>query len=722
MNATSSDSKLVHLQRSISSLSVDCLDTILSYSGHNAAAYLILTGNSTIISKVRRTGTLSVRWESTAYFDWNTCKSLIESFQHLRSLHLTTWSPQLLGREYLKATLFPPTLTSLELDFYDVFRILDTDHWCGLFNNVLNLESLTISSPNEYHTIYFEEFPKTLRSLRLLAPHYTSISSGTPRTVYLPPNLETLHLLARPSSRFIELLEHEFCGRIPGHLESLTDLSLRLSVGDKLDLSSIASRLRHLEVMHGDVFVNSVQALYNAPTRKLFPRLESLKTNNCAIVDWIQLKSLPPTLTHLRVPFGDSERESQTAIGPLNAASNDHELPTHALPRNLRHVEMLKLSKVKHCFMPPEIICHFTALVSPCYTFSNCMQDILNLPNTLTSLSLNVVQLSWLKLLPPSLQSLKIVDLSIPDDTCLLYSGHPPSAPVSSERPPEILRGLTALRITGRNFPLPLIPLLPLSLISLTIYAGETHALIALARHQRNGLLPELKSLRVKGARGPYNSHAQIELSMDSIPPLIRTLSLRGDICFPKDPSQSLCHHSLTSLMIPQPMDPLELLEHLPSSLRLLKTEFSRALDLADPEQALELYLLGFQRNLHLRELHLRGIPYLEPWCWKTPARSELTSRLASWLKLPMPLKMIYIRSIWHWIWIQHEQFNREDGPKHLASLIASLASQEDYLPWKSSKSCHIGAFPIVYPSFWRPSSTKSRCLVFCSSIIKTSD
>ena len=696
MNNTSSESKLVNLQRSISSLSIDCLDIVLSYSSHNASFYLILTGDSTIISKVRRTGTLSLRWESTAYFDWNASKSLIESFQHLRSLHLTTWSPQLLAREGLQATLFPPTLTSLELDFNDIFRILDSDCWRGMFNNVPNLESLTISCSNEHSYsagIRFDGYPKTLRSLRIHAPHHVHIFN----LAHLPPNLETLHLLAQLNRRGELVLGED----VPGQLRSLTSLALRLSPETVMDLSFVASSLKHIDILGGELRIGSNLVFSSELTpRDLFPRLESLKVDTYPFKTWNQLELLPPTLTHLKLNFDRSLLKSQAALGPLNARFKDYERPTHAIPRNLRFVEAQTNVEMLAWIMPSESICHFPSL-SHCNTLPKCKQDILNLPNTLTSMSLSFAKLSWLKLLPQSLLTLNIHELSLIDDEDD-DDGHPSTAHPSATPPStlEILSGLSALRINSIDFPSQLVPLLPRSLENLRIEAAGNDVLVALARQQQNGLLPLLNNLHVEGARA-RESASNFELSIDSIPSMIHTLYLSGDLSFPTDPARSLCNHrALTSMTLPRPMEPIDLFKQLPSS--LLKLDFvpSREVDLANPEQALELYKFG-KRAVHLRELYFSTISVQWPstqkcnWCWNNPP-SGLLSRLSSWIRLPKALKWIYIRALWHTSWIRPDSFGARGEllsnligfyclPRNLSSLGLAVRTSRWHLPYAAS-------------------------------------
>lgn len=130
----------------LSTLALDSLDRILHFAGDNDVLRLILTGNPVLSNKIKRCGSLSVSWESCAYFNFNACLPLIRAFSNLKSLRLTTWSPHLLALKRLDQAHFPSTLTSLELDFNDALGILQSVHGRTIFQGLPLLESLSISS------------------------------------------------------------------------------------------------------------------------------------------------------------------------------------------------------------------------------------------------------------------------------------------------------------------------------------------------------------------------------------------------------------------------------------------------------------------------------------------------------------------------------------------------------------------------------------------------
>lgn len=664
MEPASLESISLRRRLSISSLSVDCLDIVLSYSGPNAALYFILTGDAIIINKVKRTSTLSLRWESSAYFDWSAALPLINLFSSLHSLSLTTWSPSLLPRERLKQGLLPPTLKSLELSFNDVFILLNTHHWPELLSTVRALESLSVSSENTADQelyLRLDHFPKSLRSFRLRAPTPVVIDYAASRLEDLPPDLETLHLRVTPMSRYTK--EQIKLGKgVPGGLYSLTSLAIYVDREHSVDLTCVGPRLKHLELLGGGkaLMAKGTVSAFNdeIPPRKHFPRLETLKTDAFKLFHWNNLEMLPPTLTQLSVPISKTLASPASALASLNNRFNGlSDIPTHAIPKNLRLFEILHREDIPS-FTDSATLQHFSSLTSlnSCKLSSSCKPTDLSFPKSLTALTLDFAKLSWLKLLPPSLLSLHLLDLSITEDQGRGRRGNRLIEASSNAETEEILQGLSALRIDNVYFPLELVHVLPRSLESLTVELDGHDVLMALTARSKVGSLPLLKTLSIDGVGAHQGKVPIFELSMDSIPSTVCTLMLGGVISFPSGSSpHSLRHHlSLTFLRLSLPVKPLELFKHLPRSLRTLYVNFAQNIDVANPHEALELFLLR-ERVPRLREFYLNkttGQANFD-WIWRFPSLQELPSRLARWMSLPMSLQLIYIRAIWKSLWIE---------------------------------------------------------------------
>ena len=633
-----------------SALSVESLDRILHFGGSNDVFCLLLTGDALLIHKIKRTGTLAISWSSSAYFDFNACLPLIHSFTDLQSLRLTTWSQQLLPLTRLNTSMFPPNLKSLELSFYDVFGILASTHCMKIFAGLHFLESLSMhstSAPYYARNITLVGFPQSLRVLRLSAGQNVTVAHSSSDMRDLPTNLEMLELQVRPRDHNgggIVLVP----GAFAGHLTSLTSLSLKLNDSVMLDTKFIGHRLRHLEVLDGEVVHDRVHALQNGDALDIiYPELLSLKVDCCSIASWFQLPTLPPNLTWLAVPLeslGSDWTASSQSLEYLNQAHVDGTFKIS----NLRGFENSGRGKLGY---RPHLLHHFSNLLETRCTTTSLGPDLELLPTSLTNLTLDKAKVSWLSHLQASLTKLTIEEL--------LYEAEEESSWRANEGRKALSR-LSFLSVE-QGFSASLVPLLPTTLTCLHVGCHDNGILRAIALrplpllktyHVRMTVRPTYVVERTNDLLGDVLLLQALELSLDTIPPSVTSLTAKGIAALSIDPpSRCLRHHrSLTSLKVAESEVEPDDLHHLPPQLRVLDVILSRAINIADPEDTLNFY--------HLREKlpELRSLSMLEPSI-RDKERAISTLRnpfrykpywklLRAWMSLPSSLKLIYLKSI----------------------------------------------------------------------------
>lgn len=631
----------------LSALSLECLDRILFFAGPNNVLYLLLTGDSVLVHKIKRTGSLAICWESSAYFDFNACLPLIHSFTDLQSLRLTTWSPKLLGRTRLNGDMFPTTLKSLELDFHDVFGILESVHCMKIFAGLTVLEHLSMVSTNEpshYRTIGLFGFPRSLRSLRLSASSRVFVAHASSDMRDLPPHLETLHLKIPPkdnNSGGVILVP----GAFPDHLQSLTSLSITLNVSVMLDTRHIGRRLLHLEALDGELLHDRAHVLRNPePLQLFYPKLLSLTTDRCTFSSWSQLATLPPTLTSFNVPHDTLSDDYDTAKKELLAIQLDHTAQSLTFaPANLRSLENLGESAV---WFPPDLLGFFPNLSKAYCTMVHQQASALSsLPKGLTELSLKHANVDWLHLLPSTLIRLGLSNL-LPGSNSRPARSASPKLPqlmflsILDGMPPELVErlpsSLQTLRFSSHSDDL---------LRSITLQSTQDDP-------SQPSILPHLHTIDFT----LDNSHNEVlnvvELSLLTLPQNLKSLTVTGVVDFQAiRPSASLRHHhTLTSLkIIGSEVHPLTLLCMLPKTLRSLDARFSRPIDIADPEEAVRLY--RFRDAVpDLRELILcdpRDAKKTDICCFTSAGIcTSRYERLLAWLMTPLELKVIFLKAL----------------------------------------------------------------------------
>lgn len=625
----------------LSALSLEALHRILYFVGDNDVFYLILTGSSVLIHKIKRTGSLSICWGKSSYIDFNACLPLIRAFPDLRSLRLTAWSPQLLARTRLDRAMFPSSLNSLELEFNDAFGILQSVHCTKLFTSVPHLESLSITSsagvPKDV-SLSLYGFPPNLRSLRLISRDMANISYHSLDLRDLPPHLETLQIFVNPRRRFdVTTLKP---GSLPGHLQSLTSLSIMLSSQYQLDTTMIGSSLRHLETKSGQI-VHGGKMLSQAsePLSSFYPSLVSFKVDCYNLSSWSQLADMPPSLTALCVRCSMVEPAPNHTTSALDAINRDYsELRPTFIPNNLRVFENLSRED-RFVSFPPGVLSYFPNLSSPVFGPIQAQEGLSHLAplDNLTDLTLDRVKLSWLASLPKGLQSLRIQSISQKG------SSTKAEAELLSQSPEPLFPRVVSMKF-DEYFPTQLIDFLPPSLQSLDVPVAHS-TLLALSL--RSVHLPHLTRLVIY-SRIEKRNHDSLMLSLDTIPGTVTTLNvLKSYFQFPSDPSRSLRHHrSLKELKLrDDALDIVDLLSNVPSSLTLLDAVLKcSTFDASNLDQITDLYHHG-QRLIHLKVLNLADEVKVEHFgAWRLP--HSYWSSSWKWLALPLQVKLGYWRAL----------------------------------------------------------------------------
>lgn len=653
--------------RSLSALSLDCLERVLWYDEDNAALHLLLSGDKPLLSKIQRSRQLSVKWISSSYLDWSACTPLLKQLPQLQSLRLTTWSPHLLCKGLMKGEILPSSLTSLSMNFGGVLALLNTRYQraASLFGNLSNLDSLTMAceAPQADHEggeIDITNFPSSLRRLsitsfgtpqnptnqRYLAYYHYSVFNIR----YLPPNLETLVLdvvPAIPSDNDSSGIQDGGAPRelailigygVTGNMGALTNLSMWLTPQHPVDLRFVAENLKRLEAIGGSVQIHLQNALLpKKPIRTVFPKLQSLRAERYKLTDWIQLEDLPPTLTELAASFYMDSDSSET-LSRLNTAyqaSKDGSMP-HAVPMNFRILEDLDAHKRAKTtsFLPPKHYSHFpNVFLSP----DQCIGVSAKLPKHVSSVTCDS-NLASLKHLPASVIQLIIATAVDSNDLRTINWT-------------AVLHSVQSLYL-GQIFPVELVAHFSPHLQRLTISAHDQAVLRELTARANDGHLPGLNRLTLNDTpHGKNHKDACVELSLDTVPRVIKTLYVQQRVQFSKNPALGLqLHPSLTDLTIIPNVEPMELIPQLPPTLRTLHAVFFPAINLANVEEALALMQLkervpllkslSIGLNKQSKELaHHNG--WIEPL---TPLNRPRVS-FSKWLSLPNRLKMFYARS-----------------------------------------------------------------------------
>ena len=595
---------------------IEVLDQIIWFAGDNASLKLIFSGNRRIVAKVSRSSTLSLRWESSAFYDWSRCSALWKSFSNLKYLRLSTWSPTLLGVTTWKRELFPPKLRHLSVLVFDAYALMEPS--CDVLHNLIDLDVLILHSQlrSTSPIITFANLPSSLRTLR-----FTSDKAGpSPSECYfnyqeafrLPPNLETFHIDAVP----IENGGKARPFRPPPVLASfgphLTTLSLVPSGFRLFAVQPIAHQLRRLEACLEQPSIFELSPAFQVD----FPLLEAIQVWFMEAFEWSQLRYLPPSVTELTTSFKQSNLNLD-AIDTCLATMNDTYLRhgrhlDHPAPMNLRLVANV------HQFNPihPSIMHHFPSVILPEVNLTSCANadTIAKLPKKTLEVTISTPQVDLLTRLPNELQALN-------------WSWKPKQSMMSFSRDWS-LPHLTRLQL---DIPLPteLISLLPSSLQELRIKASL--ATLALLSH--HCIVGPLTNLRTLGVSVFDSALGGLDASL--FPTTLTKLKLRHSSSMI---TSTFCHMPcLEILIIDTATDALSLFRSLPPSLKVLNVELLAPFDLAILEHATELNRLK-DRVPRLKSLTVRTA-FIKPLYDNNTAPSLSFSE---WRALPPPIRRMY--------------------------------------------------------------------------------
>lgn len=405
------------LHSSLSALSVECLDHILSFFIPNGCLNLILTGDKRLIAKVCRTSRLSIRWARSGFPTWKSVLPLVKSFSKLESLVVSVWSRLVLTRGPVNGGFFSPTLQRLVLRYEGCSALLNDLHAPILFKPLVVLEEFTLQ--DDYTStepiISLSHFPTTLRSLRILGAQRQSISTAFYYETFdelnsLPPNLDTLHL--NPVCKE-ERDGFEWPATL---LPSLTNLAMRFYPHQTLDITPIAHRLTYLEFLGSEIRSDGKNLFdRDTPLKEHLPILKSLLSPLYTLHAWSDLRNLPPSLVELVITFNEevlTTPESSTTLAQLNADSIGRDGTLQfAAPRNIRVFSLYDHWRFDTNPIPRDILLHLDGLLATQQSLLVDSMLNLSLPFVypLTDLRLSVhFRFDWIPLLPPSLEKLSI--------------------------------------------------------------------------------------------------------------------------------------------------------------------------------------------------------------------------------------------------------------------------------------------------------------------------
>lgn len=613
----------------LAALPVEILEQIIWFSGPNASLRLIECGERLFNVKVRRTKVLSLRWESSAYYDWDRCSVIWNAFPNLTSLRLSTFLPTLLGNTQWRRGCFPKQLIHLSVHFSDAFALLNPEY--DMLSNLTLLQSLyAYCQPPKHAThLTIRDLPECLRILRLgieeSLPSSTKFVYDLADASSFPEYLETVHI--EPFSVQKELLANNprrsNIQPLQVSLRSpcITNLSLRTVSPQDFDLSAIAAQLTRLEL---DFHEPSPFELSPSSTfRSDFPNLQAIKTRFSQPFVWSHLRYLPPLITELSTNFDeflDAPAETDADLAAMNDEYSRHGYDIgYPAPMNLLLVTSISRAKK---FLAPSHLRHFLHLANA----SSVLTSFVSLdeaPQGDDRLNLNTLDFGALSRLPQRLQSL---------NTEFQVSQH--DLPLPGTLTPH----LTSL--TCGELPLELIPLLPRSLQSLTLCVSDMQPLYLITRRANEGTLAELRTMNVSCPLVPNSSvYRPLELSAATIPNTMTSLvidkaQVQISTHLPSSIRQLL---ALVDLRIEQPVDGLKLIRHLPRSLKRLEATFTSPLDLANVADCVEFCSFKHQvprlKTLIIRKQFIRPL---------TPSNKPQNLSLARFFSLPAPLRRLY--------------------------------------------------------------------------------
>ena len=644
------------LQSSLATLPPIILDDIIPYLDNNATLILFLTGNRLLASKLRLTSSLSLCWQSSSYFSWYDSESFIGLFSQLKTLRLTTWIPKLLCRERLEPDLFPSSLTSLYLNFFNSLSILSgcTGLVASLFLKLASLKELYIIQSAEISSLSsnlkcldLTHFPSTLSILHLEAQKYSRYQFDAKWLSQLPPTLESLSLIhlrtLEPPRRGDRIV---ISSRLPRPVIPTSDMSfnttslirlhLIISGDSAIETKYIGPQLQHLEIYnYNDILFDNLSILH--PIRYYdvgyplvhFPNLRTIGYDLGKYgFEWTHLDRFPPSLTALIAPIS-------LAHGfPVSLINGEFEIagePRHAITSRLQIVrEVTNLGSA-----PVRLLWHNIDAFPKVREFT-LSQLYVPLPRHLTTLQLGVLRYSELDRLPSTLTSLTI--------NRALWNN---SDTTTSVQFPPNLQSLVATS----SFDFQFVSSLPDSLEVLDVCT--TNSTLTCLKSEIDGESGDFSqppssssgSVRSPSSRlqrlvklalhiSSSDNDEALEISINTIPKNITQLSLRGRIRFSTALSSSLRHHaSLKKLHLAKLR--CHMLDELPSQLVELSCADFR-IDLRDYRRALH-FKSTFERLTRLKVLTInQKFPFI------TFSDTPTLESFSTWMHLPRNLKYVY--------------------------------------------------------------------------------
>lgn len=592
---------------------------------------LFLAGNHSLNLKLSRISQITVKWNASAFCDWNACLPFIKRFPKMNSLLLTTGLPIQRTQRQMEWSRLSTNLSSLSLQFCDSFELLlDGEPF-------LELPSLTYLSVSETDpaeittvvnnstytpTIVLGQFPPNLQHLFISTCRPANCHCQVSDLDLLPPGLISFDVNIpvswNPNSSTSKLLKFGVQDVPP----TLTHLGIRLSSYKNLDIQRVGPTLKYLRLYEGNLFfaekpIARMTSREGPPLRSLFPHLHTLilPPKIGKYLPWHVFETLPLSITRLEGPFDLRNRPSAESTDVCRQLNLEHSRIGHGTddarpgaPRMIRHFAVTSDYEDDMNFfweffpLLEKISCPHTYRTSFFHY----------LPKNLRFLHMPSMD-GVVSHLPTSLTSIRCDRIRLTRDAWQLAASLLPNA--SAEMKSKVvLPRLVTFSMLGHSLSVELISMLPNTLENLEVVIMDMDTLAAFANFwSEAAMLPHLTSLVVQVPTNDNQSptFSPLMMSIEVLPATLRELTIRGTCEFPSGLSQeSLRNHSrLTSLSLAEPLPPKDIFAQLPPQLLRLSCALASPVDLNDVEA------LGMLSTLphHLRSLQL-SLPTQENW------------------------------------------------------------------------------------------------------------
>lgn len=684
---------------------IDILDQIAFYLVEDELVNLVLTGDRTLRLKARHISNVSIRWQSSTFCAWRSCKPFLASFGTVRSLSISTKRPYHLVKERLNSAFLSASLASLSLNFRGALGLLETSS--GPFLALASLTYLSISQgasalssqPAGMRPVYLaSQLPAGLKHLFLRSHSAAASSYFVEELTMLPVELETFDLQNfgaqwSMKSRIMDLNfgRSHYQGAASSQPKTLTHLGIAApSATTAVDLAPIAQNLKYLRVDVGRVLLHHepLQRLTSqkgVPLRLIFPKLHTLLVPTPAMPCHV-FETLPLSVTTIGTGFelGNNNLDNISECVRLNQLHQHHKedagLERPGAPRMIRNLVIANHAQFQDERLL-QLLPHFPSLQSLQYTNTSQVLPFEVLPPTLEYLKAYRL-VGDLTLLPRSLYAIECEILVHKEETRPEWDG----GPIRTLQVPTKFTHLVSLSVKHSRFTRDIISMLPTTLETLkgTIATKEDLEALAWKANVAN-LLPLLSTLHIKV---PYvESHERPEpiyISTESIPRSISSLKLVGSYrLLPTSSGVSLSYHQkLETLELPTAEKPSTVFAQLPKQLIRLHCVLRSQIDLNDPEmlQAL-LNLPPSLRKLHIEMCRTYLRTANGDACFLPVERSPSVNLLrCSFNKSPLS-RLEFAKSLPTWLqseaqlWLASENFFLSCLPRTLSDLAAPFPS-----------------------------------------------